>query len=52
MAASGATVRAIIEVVRHHIDDKTWRKILDDLETVPGNASFRETIQRLRQETK
>ena len=47
MVASQDTVEAIARVVRAHVDGPTWRRILEDLARVPGNKSFRETIQRL-----
>ena len=47
MVASQDTVEAIARVVRKHVDGPTWHRILEDLARVPGNKSFRETIQRL-----
>jgi hypothetical protein len=48
MVVSFDTVAEIAKVLRRHVNDETYGKILEDLETVPGNKSFRDTIQRLR----
>jgi len=47
MAASDHTVREILRVIRKHLDQATLEKIMDELLDVPGNESFRETIQKL-----
>jgi hypothetical protein len=47
MAASDQTVRDVLKVMRKHVDQPTLEKIMDELLDVPGNESFRETIQKL-----
>jgi len=47
MAASDNTVREVLRVIRKHVDQATLEKIMDELLDVPGNESFRETIQKL-----
>jgi hypothetical protein len=47
MVASFDTVAEIAKVIRRHVSDEAYRKILDDLMAVPGNKSFRDTIMRL-----
>lgn len=51
MVASNDTVAQVIAVVRRHIDNETWLRILAELEEVPGNKSFRDTIKRMRKIT-
>ena len=47
MAASDQTVREVLRVIQNHVDQATLEKIVDELLDVPGNESFRETIQKL-----
>lgn len=47
MAASHETVDKIYEAVRKHVSDDQMRRIVDELLDVPGNKSFRDTIERL-----
>ena len=47
MVASRDTVEQIIAVVRRHVSGDQLRAIVRDLGEVPGNKSFRETIERL-----
>jgi hypothetical protein len=47
MAASDHTVAEVLRVIRKHVDQATLEKIMDELLDVPGNESFRETIQKL-----
>ena len=47
MAASDQTVLEVLRVIRNHVDQATLEKIMDELLDVPGNESFRETIQKL-----
>ena len=47
MAASDQTVREVRRVIQNHVDQATLEKIMDELLDVPGNESFRETIQKL-----
>ena len=47
MAASDQTVLEVLRVIRNHVDQATLEKIMDELLDVPGNDSFRETIQKL-----
>ncbi len=50
MVASPATISDIIRVVRHHVDDDTFRAIILGLEKVSGNKSFQDTIRRLKEQ--
>lgn len=51
MAASHDTVREVLKVVDRHVKDKAIvRAILEDLLTVAGNQSFRDTIKRMAAE--
>lgn len=50
MVASTDTVLNIIDVVKRHVDDATFLKIIVDLQKVSGNKSFRETISRLKEQ--
>lgn len=47
MVASNDTVDRVFAVVERHVDRATLSKILTDLTEVPGNKSFRDTIERL-----
>jgi hypothetical protein len=50
MAASDDTVRDIVNVLRRHVDEATLEKIINELLDVPGNKSFRDTIEMLARE--
>ena len=50
MVASVDTITDVIRVVRHHVNDDTFRAIINGLSNVSGNKSFRETIQRLKEQ--
>jgi len=50
MSASMDTAQRVIEVVGHYVSDRTLRKIVEELKSVPGNQSFRATIERLSSE--
>jgi NAD(P)H-dependent FMN reductase len=47
MAASDQTIREVLRIIRKHVNQPTLEKIMDELLDVPGNESFRETIQKL-----
>jgi hypothetical protein len=47
MAASNDTVEKILNVVEKHVGSTTILKIFEDLVKVPGNKSFRDTVERL-----
>ena len=47
MAASKSTVERVLEVILKHVPKETALKILEELMTVPGNKSFRDTIERM-----
>lgn len=47
MAASFQTITNIVEVVRRHVDDTTFKTIVNELRKVEGNASFKMTIERI-----
>lgn len=49
MAVSYTTVEKVISVVRKHVDQRTFENIVSDLKSVPGNQSFRDTINRLEE---
>ena len=47
MAASKSTIERVLEVIQKHVPKETALEILEELMTVPGNKSFRETIERM-----
>jgi hypothetical protein len=47
MAASDATVREIAKALRRHVDQQTLEKVINDLLDVPGDKSFRDTVEKL-----
>ena len=47
MAASDITVREIATVLRRHVDQQTLEKVINDLLDVPGDKSFRATVEKL-----
>lgn len=49
MVASKNTVERIIQVMLRHIDEATFQKIMKELKDIPGNKSFRDTIERMEQ---
>jgi hypothetical protein len=50
MAASIETVREIVKMLRRHVDQATLEKMINELLDVPGNKSFRDTIEMLARE--
>lgn len=44
MSASNATVLAVFAILRRHCDSEQITAIMEDLQSVPGNKSFRDTI--------
>jgi len=50
MDASKDALIEIGRVLRKHVDRATLRNIIDDLQEVPGNKAFRDTIERLSHE--
>ena len=50
MPASNDTIREIAKALRRHVDAATLEKIVNELLDVPGNRSFRETIEALARE--
>ena len=50
MVASVNTVGQLIKVVREHVDEETFGRILSKLEQLQGNKSFKDTIQRIKLE--
>jgi len=48
VASNDTTVRLIYEVLKRHVSDDQMQAIIEDLMNVPGNKSFRDTIERLR----
>lgn len=51
MAASDRTVQQVMEVVRRHVSPEVLSAIMDELEKIPGNKSFRDTVQKMRKLT-
>lgn len=47
MAASIASIEKIIDVVEKYVAPNTLLKIAEDLAEVPGNKSFRDTVERI-----
>jgi hypothetical protein len=47
MVASATTVEQVAEVLREHVPRDLIEKICDELEKVPGNKSFRQTMELL-----
>jgi hypothetical protein len=47
MAASARTIEHVVLVIRRHVDEATFRAIINDLLAVRGNASFEATIKAL-----
>ena len=50
MQPSSDPWREIGTVLRNHIDPATLRKIVEDLQDVPGNKTFRKAVERLSYE--
>lgn len=47
MAASKQTVDAIISAIRNSVGDEKLKEIISELLDIPGNASFRNTIEMI-----
>jgi hypothetical protein len=47
MAASQSTIERVLEVIQRHVPKDVALRIVEDLMTVPGNKSFRDTIERM-----
>jgi hypothetical protein len=52
MAVSDAAVREIAKVLRKHVDQRTLKKVLEELIDIRGDRSFRDTIETLAHELK
>ena len=50
MDGSKDPVLEIGKVLRKHVDRATLEKVIEDLQDVPGNKSFRDAIERLSHE--
>jgi hypothetical protein len=50
MDASKDPLIEIGRVLRKHVDRATLGQIIEDLQDVPGNKTFRDAIERLSQE--
>jgi hypothetical protein len=48
MTASTETVQALIDITRKYVNDETVDQIMEDLLKVEGNASFRDTIIKMK----
>ena len=46
---SHATARAILEAVRKHVTARQMENILNEIEKIDGNRSFRESIKLMRE---
>jgi hypothetical protein len=47
MVTSNDTVQQILNVILRHVDRPTVKRIVEDLMSVSGNKSFRDTIERM-----
>lgn len=47
MSASDDTISKVARVILRHVDREVAVKIATELLEVPGNKSFRETVERL-----
>lgn len=47
MVASRDTIDQILAVLRKHMPEDAIIRLLYDLEQVPGNSSFKQTVSRL-----
>jgi hypothetical protein len=52
MVASRNTIKEVIAIIRKYIEADRLKAMFDELENVPGNASFRETVIAMRTEYK
>ena len=50
MQPSNDPWREVGTVLRKHIDSGTLRNIVEELQDVPGNKTFREAVERLSYE--
>ena len=50
MDTSNDVLTEIGRVLRKHVDRATLGQIIDDLQEVPGNKTFRDAIERLSHE--
>lgn len=50
MEASNDPIREIGKVLRKHVDRVTLEKIIEQLQDVPGNKTFRIAVERLAHE--
>jgi hypothetical protein len=48
MVASVDTVMNVLKIVKEHVSEDAMRKIVEELEHVDGNRSFRETVARMK----
>lgn len=47
MVASNRTTQKVVEIARRHMDDESLGRMLQEMRSVGGNGSFRDTISRL-----
>jgi hypothetical protein len=52
MVASVNTVEKVMSVILKYVDKDNINNMILELEEIPGNKSFLDTIQRLRQQLK
>ncbi len=50
MEVSDSMLRDIMRVVRKHVDQATLDRIVEELLDVPGNKSFRDTVEIIARE--
>jgi hypothetical protein len=48
MTASPRTIELVLDVLQRYVDPRTLLRIADDLLDIPGNKSFRDTVEALR----
>lgn len=50
MVASIDTISQLIEIIHKHVDPDVFDKIIQELEHIQGNKSFKDTIRRIKSE--
>lgn len=52
MPISAETAREIVEIVRKYVDQATLDKIMEDLQEVRGDKSFRQAVELFAREAR
>lgn len=47
MAASNATVEALVEVILKYVPKEALLKMVQELQSIKGNTSFKVTVERI-----